>query len=419
MKQDLSHLIEQLANDLALVDIDYRVETEKSISPDDLRGDCLLIKGDNLKALSNLSLGFEDRVDFCYIDPPYNTGGKFIYQDKRISPAHPIWGKHSEWMSFMLPRLVLARHLLSRTGVIAISIDDYEYAQLKILADRVFSSECYIATLVVRRSNNGKGGKPGVSVNHEYVLLYGKTSAAELHGLPEGEEGAYDKSDEYGEFRVDGLFRKKGDASRREDRPSMYYPLYYTASGKVFTERLDESWPEVFPVDSHGAERRWLWGKEKAAEESWKLFASKKGVIYVKNYNRDNKRVKIRSILDKLGYLTERATNEAKEIYGERVFETPKPLELIRDLIDCCSKDNAIVLDFFAGTGTTAHASYQLKKRDGSQRKTILVEHSHVISADHAATKEGFLTTAEITERRLKFIQEQDPSYSFSVIAVG
>lgn len=416
MTHQIPDIVNRLASTFGLKDIDSLPPASREVSEKDVYGDCLLIKGDNLVALSMMAGQLESKIDFCYIDPPYNTGGKFVYHDKRQSSTHSVWGRHSEWMSFMLPRLVIARHLLAQSGIIAISIDDYEYAQLKILADNIFSSECHIATLVVRRSNNGKGGKLNVAVNHEYVVLYGKTNAAILRGLPEENLESYDKNDIYGSYRVDGLFRKKGDASLREARPAMYYPLYYSQDGRVYTEKVTDDLREVYPQDSKGIHRRWLWGKEKATAESWKLFASKNGVVYVKNYNSKDKRAKIRSILDKLNYLTERATNEAKEIFGERVFETPKPLSLIKDLIDCCSNDDSIILDFFAGTGTTAHAAYELGRNSKTKRKTILVEHKHPISDKHAAARGGFTNTAEITEHRLRTLKSNDSNYSYNVI---
>jgi adenine-specific DNA-methyltransferase len=418
MNQKIVDTVNQLASKFGFADIDALPTKVQQISEEDLNVDCILIKADNLIALGMLAEELQSKIEFCYIDPPYNTGGKFVYHDKRQSSSHAIWGKHSEWMSFMLPRLVLARQLLADNGIIAISIDDYEYAQLKVLADNIFSPECHIATLVVRRSNNGKGGKLNVAVNHEYVLLYGKTDAATLRGLQEENVKNYDKNDKHGNYRIDGLFRKKGDASLREERPAMYYPLYYSEDGRVYTEKVTDDLREVLPQDSKGVQRRWLWGKQKATAESWKLFASKKGVVYVKNYNHADKRAKIRSILDKLDYLTERATNEAKEIFGERVFETPKPLNLIKDLIDCCSNDDSIILDFFAGTGTTAHAAYQLGQNTATKRKTILVEHKHPIHVEHAATRGGFTNTAEITEHRLKTLRSNDPDFTYKIIDV-
>lgn len=379
--------------------------------------DCLLLKGDNLKWMLNLLAEKSTTVDFCYIDPPYNTGQEFIYSDNRKTSDHPIWGKHSGWMAFMLPRLVAVHMLLAKTGVIAISIDDYEYANLKILMDSIFGATSYMATLVVCRSKNGKGSKPNVAVNHEYILLYGKTSKASIKGLHEDEGALYNKTDEFGHYKIDGLFRKKGDASLRSDRPSMYYPLYYSQDGRVFTERSMDGLSVALPVDSKGIERRWLWGVEKAKLDSWKLYASKSGVIYVKNYKSADKRVKLRSMLDSPYYLTDRATREVKYIYGEKVFETPKPVALIRDLIDCCAPSNALVLDFFAGTGTTAEAAWDLNACDNGTRKVILIEQDISIDDGHIAKKYGFQCIADITEFRLKAIQARHSRYQYSGIA--
>lgn len=393
-------------------DAPFRVE---SIDPI-LGAECTLVKTDNLKALVSMYSFEKAFADFCYIDPPYNTGSAFIYHDKRQADRGGLWGRHHDWMAFMLPRLVLAHALLQNDGVIAISIDDYEYAHLKILMDGIFGEENYISTLVVCRSKNGKGGRANVAVNHEYVLIYGKSSESLLHGIEESDTSRYDREDEYGRFTIDGLFRKKGDASLREDRPNMFYPLYYSTDGKVYAERVSDHVHEVWPVDSKGVERRWLWGVDKAKAESWKLYASKGGVIYVKNYHSETKRIKIRSIFDKLGYLTDKATTELKQIFGDKVFETPKPIELIKDLIECCSSKEAVVLDFFAGTGTTAHAVYELNRSTNASRKVVLVEHEHEINANHLAQKNGFKTTADITEYRLKTLRQSDPSFIYSVI---
>lgn len=381
-----------------------------------LHGECSLVKADNLTALAAFCRDGELAVDFCYIDPPYNTGGSFVYDDRRCANRGGIWGRHHDWMSFMLPRLVAVHHLLQKDGVIAISIDDYEYAHLKILMDCVFGGENYIATLVVCRSKNGKGGKANVAVNHEYVLLYGKSAGSLLHGIAESDTTRYDREDEYGRFTIDGLFRKKGDASLRADRPNMFYPLYYSADGTVSVEKTGTHVHEAWPVDSKGIERRWLWGRDKTRDEAWKLYASKGGVIYVKNYSSDTKRIKIRSIFDKLGYLTDKATIEVKAIYGDKVFETPKPVELMKDLIECCSSKKAVVLDFFAGTGTTAQAVYELNKATNADRKVILIEQPQEIEENHVAKKNGFATTADITEFRLRAIRRENPHFNYSVL---
>jgi adenine-specific DNA-methyltransferase len=376
---------------------------------------CLLLRGDNLDALHALTKVHSGAVDFCYIDPPYNTGAKFIYDDKRMSPSAGMWGRHAAWMSFMLPRLVLMRGLLKDSGLAAVSIDDYEYAHLKILLDQVFGDENYLGTLIVHRSKNGKGSKAHIAVSHEQVLLYGKTAKAKIIGLPELDTESYTKQDGHGRYKVDGLFRKKGEASKREDRPNMFFPLYYDAAGNVFTENVGGTLKEALPVDSKGVERRWLWGAEKAAQESWKLFASPNGVIYVKNYLTEEKRVKIRSLWDSSRYLTERATNEITEIYGDKVFETPKPLGLIEDLIKCCAEKEALILDYFCGTATTAHAAFNVNRTDNGTRKVILVEQASAINQDHIAAKKGFQRIADISERRLAYVASLDHNYTYRV----
>jgi len=375
--------------------------------------DCVLLKGDNLEALAMLTRQHTQQVDFCYIDPPYNTGSKFIYDDKRHTPDTGIWGRHTLWMSFMLPRLVFMRELLRDTGIAAISIDDYEYAQLKILMDQVFGAENYFGTLIVHRSKNGKGSKAHIAISHEHVLIYGKTSKAQIIGLPELDPESYKKKDAHGQYKIDGLFRKKGAASKRTDRPNMFYPLYYDDQGNVFTENPHGRLREALPVDSKGEEKRWLWGLDKAKEDSWRLYASPQGVIYVKNYLTEEKRIKVRSLWDDPRYLTERATNEITEIYGEKVFETPKPLGLIEDLIKCCTSQNAIILDFFCGTATTAHAAYNVNKEDGGKRQVILVEHEAKVPDDHIAATQGFKDIAAIAEFRLHRLTERDPTYQF------
>jgi len=377
--------------------------------------ECVLIKSENLTALIGL-IESGLKIDVCYIDPPYNTGSKFIYDDKRSSASLGFWGKHNDWLAFMLPRLVAAQMMLKEAGVFMVSIDDYEYPYLKIIMDHVFGEKNYIATLVLCRSKNGKGGKANVAVNHEYIVVYGRSPSSKLYGLLEVDLEKYQKSDAHGLYTVDGLFRKKGDASRRQDRPNMFYPLYCAPDGQVFVTNDGRDLKEVWPVDSKGIERRWLWGRDKAQAESWRLYASPNGVVYVKNYMSEGKRRKIRSILDDSKYLNDRAAVEIKSIYGDRLFETPKPVGLIRDLIDFSSGEDALILDFFAGTGTTAHASCILNVEEGARRRCILVEHKQMIDAGHSAAQHGYLTTADITEARLKYVGDKYPGFEYSVI---
>lgn len=376
--------------------------------------DSVLIKGDNLISLQAICESQGRQISLCYIDPPYNTRNKFIYNDTRVSDQHGRFGVHTAWMGFMLPRLVMAHKILSEDGFICVSIDDNEQPYLRLLLDSIFGSHNFVANIVVVRSKNGKGSSRNVAVNHEYLVIYGKSSKSQVIGLGD-DVSKYDKVDEYGRFKVDGLFRKKGDSSRREDRPNMFYPLYYDKDGRVFTKHT-EGLSTAYPIDSKGVERRWLWGAEKASKESWKLYASKNGVIYVKNYSSHDKKVKLRSVWDENDYLTEKATKEIKQIFGEKIFETPKPLKLIEDIILSLCKDDSIILDFFAGSGTTAQAAHNLNIVDGGKRKVILAEQDVSIPTSHIAYKNGFRYISDISIARLCHIKSLHNDYSYEVI---
>lgn len=381
--------------------------------------DSSLFVGDNLIYLLHYATTSPRLIDFCYIDPPYNTGSKFLYHDNRKSNSSGVFGTHPEWMSFMLPRLVAAREMLKNTGVIAISIDDYEYAYLKVLMDRVFGEDNFIGNVIVCRSKNGKGSKRNIAPNHEYLLVYGNTSLAELRGQ-EDDHSTYNKSDEHGRYRIDGLFRKKGEASLRIDRPNMFYPLYFNKeTGQVSIDSIP-GWREVFPIDSKGIERRWLWGADTARERAWQLYASTKGVIYVKNYAGDEteKRIKVRTLWTDTAFYTERGTNEIKKLFGAKIFDTPKPLEYIKTILDTMATPDALIMDFFAGSGTTAHAAAQLNLMDGGSRKTILIEDNSLIPEKHAAYKSGYRTVAEITNSRLNKISKEIQSFSYCTFSL-
>jgi adenine-specific DNA-methyltransferase len=363
-----------------------------------------LLGGDNFTALLRLYYA-GITVKAIYIDPPYNTGKNFIYNDK-FNGLDGMFKHQTAWMNFMLPRLLLARELLEPTGVVFVSIDDNVQAYLKILLDWVFSPANFIAQFVVVRSKNGRGSSKNVALSHEYAIAYGKSNHVTFRGRMQQEDitKKYTQEDEYGRYYCPGLFRKKGEDSRREDRPNMYYPLYYTPDGKVYLEP-GEGRQEVYPKDSNGVERRWLWGRQTAQVNSHKLFAGKSGTIYVKEYHNKDKRSKVRTVFDSPVYYTETATNEIKKIYGDKIFETPKPIRLIQDLLDLVEmKNDDVVLDFFAGTGTTAEAVSVLNQSDDICRRTILVESNALIPKSHVAYENGYRKISDITYARLRYI---------------
>ncbi|QIO05017.1 site-specific DNA-methyltransferase [Acinetobacter shaoyimingii] len=394
-----------------------RSENNSFFSVDWSVNDVALFSGDNLTSLKKLLMTEPGIVDLCYIDPPYNTCSNFIYADNRKSPETGLLGSHEAWMQFMLPRLVIARELLKESGVIAISIDDYEFPYLKILMDRIFGEKNFIGNIVVCRSKNGRGSTKNLASTHEYLLVYGKSNKVALRGESD-EDTIYDKADAYGKYRIDGLFRKKGEGSLKSDRPLMAFPLYANLeTGEVSVDPC-EGWEKVLPKDSKGIDRRWLWGETTTRERVWQLYSSKNGVIYVKNYagkESGQKRKKIRTIWNDPSLYTERATNEITSIFGQKIFDTPKPIEFIKKIIDAMSEENALVLDFFAGSATTAHAIYELNKMNGANRKCILMESSDQIPNNHVAYAAGYKRIVDVSIARLKYIHDKDQEFKFEV----
>jgi len=395
---------------------DFNSSSDLSINWE--QNDVTLFLGDNLISLKKLFLNGSEIVDLCYIDPPYNTGSNFIYADNRKSLEVGLFGSHEAWIQFMLPRLVIVRELLKESGVIAISIDDYEFPYLKILMDRIFGEKNFIGNIVVCRSKNGKGSKKNLASTHEYLLIYGKSNKTVLRGESD-EDTIYDKADAYGQYRIDGLFRKKGEGSLKSDRPLMAFPLYANLETGEVSVDPREGWEKVLPQDSKGVDRRWLWGETTTRERIWQLYSSKNGVIYVKNYagkESGQKRKKMRTIWNDPSFYTERATNEITSIFGKKIFDTPKPIEFIKKIIDGMCEENALILDFFAGSATTAHAVYELNKMNCANRKCILMESTDQIPTSHLAYSAGYKKIADISIARLEYIRNKDSDFKFNVL---
>ena len=370
--------------------------------------DNLIIQGDNLKALKALLPTYAGRIKCIYIDPPYNTGNEnWVYNDNVNSPMIKDWlgkvvdkedlTKHDKWLCMMMPRLKLLRELLTEDGVIFISIDDNEVHHLKFLMNEIFSEDNFVAELIVIKSKNGIGDKKGFSTNHDYILSYQKSEKTIFQGqeltLDQIEE--YDKSDGFGKYKIDGLFRKKGSANKREDRPKMFYPLYYNPITGEVDIISKKNLIEVFPKREDNSDGRWTWGSDTCKENLFRLHAGKNGTIYIKNYLKEDQRKKTKTLLDKPEYLNDRGTIEIKEIFTDKAFDTVKPINLIKALLENSTSGEDIILDSFAGSGTTAHAVLELNKEDGGNRKFILVEQE-----DYANT-----ITAERVRRVIKGVK--------------
>lgn len=385
----------------------------------------LFIEGDNLEALKLLQESYLGKVKMIYIDPPYNTGNDFVYNDDFAEDSEEYFERslqkdeegnrlvanpeskgryHSDWLSMMHSRLRLARNLLTDDGVIFISIDDNEQANLKRLCDEVFGEQNFISTACIVRSKNGLGSKKGFAINHDYFLVYQKSSHLETFlYLKHDKEyiDKFNKQDKHGKFKIDGLLRKKGAGQRREESPGCFYPIYYDGN-KISLEHFEGA-QLAYPKLPDGTDGRWIWSKDFAKERLYRIYISNGGTVYVKDYLHEASRIKPKTILDKNSYLTENATEELKNLFEQtKVFDTPKPVELIKDIVDHGVNHNGIILDFFAGSATTAHAVMQLNAEDGGNRKFIMVQLPEAVDEKSEAYKAGYKNIAEISKERIR-----------------
>ncbi|VVB58663.1 DNA methylase [Candidatus Anstonella stagnisolia] len=326
----------------------------------------ILIEGDNYHALATLNFTHANNIDLIYIDPPYNTGNKdFKYNDRWVDREDAY--RHSKWLSFMEKRLRLAKTLLKETGVIFMSINDNELAQLKILSDEVFGEKNFIGNFIWRKKEGGGQADAYFVTEHEYVLVYRKSDRFEwLDEIIPTDEQGFNKEDERGKFTLVKL-AKWGNAARREDRPKMYFAIK-APDGK-----------NIFPKAPDGNEGRWRVGKarmEEIIKENLVQWINKNNewLAYEKVYydSEEVKKIKERSILYGLAGTAD-GTNQLTAVFGKKdIFPNPKPKELIKFLVSHGIEDGGVVLDFFAGSGTTGHAVLELNKEDGGNRRFIL-----------------------------------------------
>src|SRR3989344_2214146 len=339
----------------------------KEIITDKDKPQNILIEGDNYHSLSVLNYTHRGQIDVIYIDPPYNTGNakEWKYNDKWIDENDTY--KHSKWLNFMSIRLNLAKNLLKSQGVIFISIDEHEFAQLKILCNEIFGEENFIGNIIWRKKEGGGQADDYFAREHEYIVVYSKSDKFKwLDEIIPVEEAEYNKEDKDGKFTAVKL-AKWGNTARKEDREKMHFPIK-APDGK-----------NVIPYAPDGNLGRWRVGKKRMDElinkdlVHWQK-KDNKWIPYEKVYftEGDVKKIKERSILYEIGTTAE-GTNELKGIFSVKdVFQNPKPTELIKFFLKFGADDNAVILDFFAGSGTTGHSVLKLNQEDGGKRKFIL-----------------------------------------------
>lgn len=432
-------------------------ETETIISPltdhnnkdENKNSENLYIIGDNLDALKHLLKSYSRKVKCIYIDPPYNTGSDgFVYPDNFKFDSTTLSNKmgideeeaeriidmrgkstHSAWLTFMYPRLVLARELLSDDGVIFISIDDNELANLKLICDEIFGEENMegVNHLIVKTEGRRYGS---FAKSHESFLVYSKNidfSALNEISIP-GKN--FDFNDELGGFNIQDLRNQNARAFNSSNRPNLRYPFYINpdeeTSSDFLTVSLEKSNlynQEVFPITTNNIESVWRWGKIKSNNEIYNLCARKSSEGY-RIFQKKRKLTETpKTIWIDKNFLSNKGTKEVSDILGSSIFDFPKPLEFLYKILEIGTMNNSLILDFFSGSATTAHAVMKLNAEDGGNRKYILVQLPEEIEESKPAFKAGYKTIDEIGRERIKRaaqkIKEEtnaDIDYGFKVV---
>lgn len=371
----------------------------------------LFIEGDNLDALKLLQETYLGKVKLMYFDPPYNTGHDFIYEDDFAENSNEYLQKsnqkdgygnclvantesngrfHSDWLTMLYPRLKLARNLLRDDGVIFISIGDEELHNLRKIGDEIFGEKNYRGTISRVTGTRMGSGNTKISSELDFILIYAKSDQFEFYGLAmcDTDLKIYDQEDEKGQFLTRSL-RRTGGENRREDRPTMFYPIK-APDGTM-----------VYPIAPEGWESRWVCSVKKYEELletgfiEWKQVKKDGEVrwqVYQKHYLGEALKYVSNLWADVEG--NKKATRDLNQLFGgEKIFDHPKPIDVIQKIlmISTDKKDKCIVLDFFAGSGTTAHAVMKQNSFDNGERRFIVVQLPEALSVDnqtqHVASK--------------------------------
>ena len=368
----------------------------------------LYIEGDNLEVLKLLQRAYLGRVKMIYIDPPYNTGKEFVYEDnftmsreeedklmdnvdeenRRLRSNPKTESRyHSDWCSMIYSRLLVARTLLANDGVIFISIDDNEVHHLRCICDEVFGASNFVAELIWKSKSGGANDSRFFAVDHEYVLAYAKNADALVINLDKNATvtTVYNQKDEKGEYSLDRL-----------DKQSIRY------SASLDYEIIDSDGNSYYPKhkDSNNPNATWRWSKS-TVKERFDELVFKNGNVYTKNYKKEGSIPRSLLIEDRFGR-TRTGKTDFTSLFEGAYFSAPKPYKLIYYLSSIATDPDSIVLDFFSGSATTAHAVMQLNAEDGGHRKYIMVQLREETPKDSEARKAGYDTICEIGKERIR-----------------
>ena len=404
---------------------------EESVDFDNTKN--LYIEGDNLDVLKLLRETYMSKVKMIYIDPPYNTGNDFVYEDDFASSAEDYLqasksyddqgnrmfqnndnnGRfHSDWLSMMISRLKLSKDLLSDDGIIFISIDDNEVDNLKKICNEIYGESNFVAQLTTVMNLKGNNDEFGFAGTHEYTLVYmkNKSSVEDLNGISLTDEdiAEYEYSDSIGKYKVGATLMRTGEAGFREKRPKGYYPIYVAKDLKSFSinkEHDDDI--EVYPITKDGIEMSWRRSPENlmATRNDFIINNSNNRISFYKKQRLEDDQIrgkKAKTLFYKAEYSSGNGTALIKTLFNGRLFDNPKPIALIKDFIKIGTNEDSLVLDFFSGSATTAHAVMQLNAEDGGNRKFIMVQLPEKCDEKSEAYKAGYKNICEIGKERIR-----------------
>lgn len=371
----------------------------------------LFIEGDNLDALKLLQESYLGEVKLIYIDPPYNTGNDFVYNDdfaqsnaeylaksgqvdddgnRLIANSESNGRFHSDWLSMMYPRLKLARNLLAQNGLVFISIDDQEAANLKRMCDEVFGTDNFVGQLVWKsRVSEDTRAKTGLSNDHEYIICYRRSASGRLRGV-EKDLGKFNNPD--GDSRGPWRSADLTGLATIERRPNLHFDLVNPGTSDVYPAPRKGWRFERKTMAKKIEEGRILWPKERDGRPRHKLFVNEM----------DSPFKSATSVIQ--DWSTATGTRELNELLGESVFDFPKPAKLIQFLVEQAStgQPGDLVLDFFAGSASTAHAVMAANAADGSSRRFIMAQLDEAVDPKSEAAKAGFATIADLSKERIR-----------------
>ncbi len=349
----------------------------RRISSDKSCGENILIEGDNYHSLSVLNYTHKGKIDVIYIDPPYNTGNaSWKYNNKIIDSEDDF--RHSKFIAFMDKRLRLSRNLLSDDGVIVVAIDDYEMHNVRSLMDEIFGEQNRLGTVVIVHNPRGRNDDKYFATMHEYALFYSKGPNAVIKKFEHtvaNLDKEFPQTDETSRYGLVS-FMRTGNNSDRSTRPNLFYPIYINKQENISLVKR-AGYEEVWPVNEKGEEKTWRWSKDTLLESTDDILIKRtvKGIRLFKKRRPENVGGKKPKTIwyDPKYDSSSHGISLLEKIFGEKnKFPYPKSIHALLDTLQITTKPNSIVLDYFAGSGTTGHAVLELNKQDGGNRKFIL-----------------------------------------------